>query len=403
LDVVVGVPGVEAANAAAARAGLEATAPGLRWQMILARPAATEGVAAEDRAPVAPDDDVTVLTYETHPSDALHVPFHRIKARGRALRAILEVSRLRGSRACIIADPRTPLTAAWIETLARPLLDDDVDLIKPVYQRHPFEGGLVSGIAYPLFRALYGAPVRDPLGTDFACSRACTEAISDDPFWETDQGQLGIDWWVSATATVSGLRVGQAWSGDKSDPGPGPDLSTTMTQVLGVCFTDMERRASTWHRVRHARPLPHFGAHPTLPPAPEIDAGTLAARFRLGARELEDVWAGVLPPLSILQWRRLARSGGDVPRVDDGLWARTIYDFALGHRLRVIAREHLLASVTPLYLGWLASFVAEMRLQPPEAAEARIDRLAGVFEHEKPYLISQWRWPERFRPMKSRR
>jgi hypothetical protein len=326
-----------------------------------------------------------------------------MQARGRALRAILEEARARGCRACIVADPCAPLTAAWIDTLARPLRDDTVDLIKPLYQRHPFQGGLVGGIVYPLFRALYGAPVRDPLGTDFACSRACIDAVRDDPFWETDQGQVGIDWWLSATAVGGGLRVGQAWLGGKVDDGPGPDLSMTMTQVLGVCFADMERRASLWHRARHTRPLPHFGAQPALPAPPDVDIGMLADRFRLGARELEDVWAEVLPPLSILQWRRLARPGGDAPRVDDTLWARTIYDFALGHRLRVLAREHLLPSLAPLYLGWLSSFVAEMRAQPPAVAEARVDRLARVFEHEKPYLISQWRWPERFRPMKARR
>ena len=33
-----------------------------------------------------------------------------------------------------------------------------------------------------------------------------------------------------------------------------------------------------------------------------------------------------------------------------------------------------------------------------EAVEARIERLCENFETEKPYLISRWRWPERFRP-----
>ncbi|MGH9371982.1 MAG: hypothetical protein ACRD15_10680, partial [Vicinamibacterales bacterium] len=80
-----------------------------------------------------------------------------------------------------------------------------------------------------------------------------------------------------------------------------------------------------------------------------------------------------------------------------------VYDFALGHRLRVITRDHLLRSLTPLYLGWLASFVLEVRFAPPDEAHARIERLCLAFEAEKPYLISQWRWPERFRPVKLRR
>ena len=35
--------------------------------------------------------------------------------------------------------------------------------------------------------------------------------------------------------------------------------------------------------------------------------------------------------------------------------------------------------------------------------EASLERLGRVFEAEKPYLISQWRWPERFKPMKAHR
>jgi glucosylglycerate synthase len=115
------------------------------------------------------------------------------------------------------------------------------------------------------------------------------------------------------------------------------------------------------------------------------------------------VIVGLMLPLAVLQWRRLATAPIDAFRVDDQLWARTIYDFAMGHRLRVMPRDHLLQSLAPLYLAWLASFVREARSVPAEEAEARIERLAAVFEAEKPYLVSQWRWPERFKPVKQRR
>ena len=142
---------------------------------------------------------------------------------------------------------------------------------------------------------------------------------------------------------------------------------------------------------------------PIRPDPPEVDAGALAESFRLGYRELQNVWAEVLPPLAILQWRRVAALPAETFRVDDALWARTVYDFAMGHRLRVMARDALLRSLTPLYLGWLASFVLELRHLPAAEADARIERLCIVFEAEKPYLISQWRWPERFKPVKLRR
>jgi len=63
----------------------------------------------------------------------------------------------------------------------------------------------------------------------------------------------------------------------------------------------------------------------------------------------------------------------------------------------VLPRDHLLRSLTPLYLGWLASMILQVRDVPPEGADARIEQLALAFEAEKPYLVSRWRWPERFR------
>ena len=99
------------------------------------------------------------------------------------------------------------------------------------------------------------------------------------------------------------------------------------------------------------------------------------------------------------QIRGKARRNGPVYRfhLDDGLWARIVYDFALGYRLGVLAREHILRSLVPLYLAWLASFIVEVRDRGEDDVEQRLERLCGAFEAEKPYLISKWRWPERLR------
>jgi hypothetical protein len=80
------------------------------------------------------------------------------------------------------------------------------------------------------------------------------------------------------------------------------------------------------------------------------------------------------------------------------MWARIVYDFALGHRLRTISRDHLLKSITPLYLGWTASYALEVQTAGPAEVESRIERLCQVYEDNKPYLVSRWRWPDRFNP-----
>jgi len=42
--------------------------------------------------------------------------------------------------------------------------------------------------------------------------------------------------------------------------------------------------------------------------------------------------------------------------------------------------------------------VREVRDLEASAVEARVERLCRAFESSKPYLISRWRWPDRFNP-----
>jgi glucosylglycerate synthase len=333
------------------------------------------------------------------------VPYHGQPGRARAIHALLREARAQGSGACIVVDRRsTASAAAWLDGFVQALVDEKLDFVAPVYTLHPFARALVHGIIYPVFRALYGARLRYPLGAHFACSSHFIETVLENPIWDSDRGQIGIDLWLSAAAASGGFRVGQsivpsAAIEDRRDV----DLSTTIAQVIGVLFADMEQHVRIWQRVRGSRAVAQFGKPMPVSSPREVDVASFADSFRLGYRDLQDVWTEVLPPLAHLQWRRLAAAPLDAFRVDDALWARTIYDFAMGYRLRVIARDHLLRSLTPLYLAWLASFVLELRNAPAGAAEDRLERLCLAFEAEKPYLVSQWRWPERFRPVKLRR
>jgi hypothetical protein len=84
--------------------------------------------------------------------------------------------------------------------------------------------------------------------------------------------------------------------------------------------------------------------------------------------------------------------------MDDALWARIVYDFAVGYHVGLMDRALLLRSMTPLYLGWTAAFVREVRDLDRPGVEARVERLCRAFEAAKPYLISRWRWPDRFNP-----
>jgi hypothetical protein len=120
--------------------------------------------------------------------------------------------------------------------------------------------------------------------------------------------------------------------------------------------------------------------------------------FRIGARNLQDVWARVLSPGTMVELNRLTRLADADFRMPDDLWARLLFDFALGHRLRPISRDHLLRAMTPLYLGWVASFVQEMAAADVRGVRDRVERLCVAFESAKPSLVARWRWPDRFNP-----
>ena len=85
-------------------------------------------------------------------------------------------------------------------------------------------------------------------------------------------------------------------------------------------------------------------------------------------------------------------------RMPDALWARIVYDFALAHRLRTINLSHLFGAFTPLYLGWAASYAMEIGATTSALADKRTEELAAAFEADKTYLLSRWRWPDRFNP-----
>jgi hypothetical protein len=103
------------------------------------------------------------------------------------------------------------------------------------------------------------------------------------------------------------------------------------------------------------------------------------------------VWEHVLAPETLGDVLGLDTVAPDRFRFPDDLWARVVYDFALGYHYGVVHRDHLLRSLVPLYLGRTAAFVIEADPRSAEATEALLERVAEAFERQKPYLTERWR------------
>jgi hypothetical protein len=383
----------------AMREGLARYAGSSAVRFVLADSASSDGTREAMREAMGPEA-LEEVAYEKGPEIG-EPPYHGQHGRAAALRAILQVAERSGARACTVVDARLQhVEPEWVERLIVPVLADGFDYVAPYYTRQLHEGALTKGIVYPMFRALYGVRLRQPAAGEFSCSGRLVAHYLAQDFWDAEQAPFGIDLWLAVAAVCGEFRACESALGPRAAAARGTpaDLSTTLAQVVGALFADVERRVDLWQRVRGSSAIPAFGAG--APPGPDgqpVNVDGLIDAFRLGYRELREIWTFVLPPRTIVDLRALTEGPADRFRFDDRLWADTIYDFALGYALRVMPRDHLLRSLTPLYSGWLASFVLEMQGAAPEEIDARIDRMCTGFEAEKRHLISRWRWPERLR------
>jgi len=112
--------------------------------------------------------------------------------------------------------------------------------------------------------------------------------------------------------------------------------------------------------------------------------------FRLGVRDLAGIWEHILAPDTLGDILSLDVDEPTRFRFPDELWARAVYDFALGYRYGVVHREHLLRSLVPLYLGRTAAFVGATRGADAAATESALEAVGAAFERQKSYLVERW-------------
>jgi glucosylglycerate synthase len=301
-----------------------------------------------------------------------------------------------GSRACCILASRLESgTERWAYRLAEPLLGGEFDLVVPRYARHRFEGLLNSSIVAPLVRALYGKRLSNPMGPDFGLSRRLVQKLAAGGRIASHLHPLAS---LAPVALCENLHVAEVCFGTRSYPPPDwTNTASLMAEALGPVFVDIERNAACWQRMRVAVPAigePMVIADGTA----SLDTARLVESFALGNRELQEIWSLVLPPSTLVELRKLSRLAPEQFHLPDDVWVRIVYDFALAHRLRTINRDHLLKSMTPLYLAWVASYARDLETDRTLSPDQRLERLAAAFEAGKPYFVSRWRWPDRFNP-----
>jgi glucosylglycerate synthase len=330
--------------------------------------------------------------------DPSGAPMQSISVACQSIFALTE--KLASKACCVVSSQMESATPQWICQLVQPLLESDFDLVTPYYAPRKLQGLLNNSIVYPLTRCLYGKRIHNPLGPDVGVSRRLAQKMLG-----TNNSKPGTSHThplasLAPAAVCDNLQICQVHLGARLyPPADWTNMSSLVVQVLGPIFLEMERSAACWQRTRGSVPVPAQGEH--VPPPQEtatLDMNRMVETFRLGVRDLQEIWGLVLPPATLFDLRKLSRLNPEQVNMPDELWVRIVYDFALAHRLRTINRDHLLRSMTPLYLAWVVSYARELENAGTITVEQRIEQLSLAFEATKPYFISRWRWPDRFNP-----
>ena len=276
-EVVVVVPSVATPDALQAAAGwirlaLDGLAPGPRTVLVHPSGIMTDAARASDTGGPG------LVPFPIPGADQFPTPGPNLVE---TYRAIFQASNRLGARACIVvgSDP-AKLAPEALRRIVQPVVEQNFDLITPVYVRARFEALLQSGVVTPAVRALYGKRIRFP--------SAATSGSH--PGWSIascrhrPRDGAAFPLWLASDAITAGFQVGQSQLGipipAQKDP---PEVSAAVAQVLGTLFLDIDRNASYWQKIRGSQSVPTFGTGGIAADEPgAVDVSRIIETFQLG-------------------------------------------------------------------------------------------------------------------------
>lgn len=398
-DIVVGIPSYNNADtighvARAVQIGLVKYFPNMKSVVINSDGGSSDGTSDVVRGISLGNLERLFVHHASTPVSRIVTPYQGIPGKGSAFRTIFHLAMQLDARACCVVDSDLrSITPEWVEALLSPLLYDDFDYVCPMYSRHKFDGTITNSIVYPLTRALYGVNLRQPIGGDFGFSGRLARNYLEKDVWTTEVARFGIDIWMTTTAVAEGFKCCQAFLGAKihNAKDPGSDLAGMLSQVTGALFDLMQNYQDVWHEEREERQVPLFGfSHEVGLDPIRINVARMVEALQIGLSSLDNLWSQVLSPET---WSGLQELKGQTEKnilFPDRLWSRVLYDLACADHKREFNRDPLLRSLTPLYLGRVASFVRECSDASAPQVEERLESLCRVFRQELPYLRARW-------------
>ncbi len=311
-----------------------------------------------------------------------------------AVELLLSAAELTRAKACAVVSPDLQsISPEWVESLVRPIRREEFGFVAPIYHRHKYEGLLIKNLISPVFRAAYGFRIREPMGSEFAFSGQLASRLLESEGWQRRCCEVGPAMAMMAAAIANNFRVCQSFLGPRVYQArhQETDLVRLFQESVGALFQGLEAEAACWMNKSGSSPVPTFGFEYSVALQPvRVSRKRLLQGFRLGVEELVAILEVILAPETLRAVQELGRMSDAEFHFPDELWVKVVYEFAASYHRSVLARDHLLQALLPLYRGKVFSFVTETERATTAEIEKRREELCLVCERLKPYLLERW-------------
>lgn len=332
-------------------------------------------VNADNRSP-----DGTANLFMATPTHHAKLTLTANRGKGNNEAALFDFALRCGAEAMITLDgDLEALPGEWLPALATPVMNGSADLVTPLYSRFWYDGTLTNQVVAPMVLAVTGAPIRQPIGGEFAFSRTALRELSARPWPEAARG-FGWDVYVVVTALHLRLKMCEAslpfgkvhsWRSESADEIE-QEMSSKFTEIASTTLEELATFAlDDLPPIREYRAAPPLGREPKaydLAPGGEFTT-------RWWTQHRNSTWLSFLVP------RGGTRDTELPPRMDNASWARVLCQSAFVVRRGLHDRDFFNV-LEALFFLRLMHVLPEYRMSSTSEIDMAVYRLAILLRRE---------------------
>jgi len=328
-----------------------------------------------------------------------------IKGKGYNFHNLFLMSKKLKAKACVVVDADLrSFRAKWIKKMAAPIFDG-YDFITPYYIRCKTDATITNQLVYPLVYGLLGWDIRQPIGGDFAFSGKMVDYWLKEK-WSEGVYYYGIDIFMSLTALLKKVKIGQVNLGSKIHNLSNPKLGPMFFQVTEALFKIILNNLDQIKDEIKVRKVEVLGGS-SLPimanahPIRELFEKTFLDNLKSSwptiekavsqpvKNELFKIYKNRPQIKALCPWL-----WGEKPiqekeyEINLDLWTKIVYDFLLAYK-KSNYQSDIIKTLGCLYFGRAASFFKENGNLTPEDMEKRVIRGAKHFFKNRDYFLNK--------------